>query len=106
MVNTTPNYLGAGQPSAGQSCDGPLAWLESLFGIFGGGGTPAYVGAGQPASSSSAVSSSPVYRKAPPAPTPTPPDPLTRADDAVPESCTLPDPFGGGGYAIVIPRRE
>ena len=102
MVNTTPNYLGAGQPSAGQSCDGPLAWLEPLFGIFGGGGTPAYVGTGQPASSSGGANSSPAYKQPP---TSTPPDPLTRADDAAPEPCTLPDPFGGG-YAIVIPRRE
>ena len=102
MLNSTPNYLGAGQPSAAQSCDGPLAWLESLFGIFGGGGTPAYVGKGQPATNCG-TSSAPAYKQPPTTP---PSPPLTRDDLAVPEPCTLPDPFGGGGYAIVIPRRE
>lgn len=103
MLNSTPNYLGAGQPSAAQGCDGPLAWLESLFGIFGGGGTPVYVGKGQPPPSSSGANATPAYRQPPPSATP--PDPLTRVDDSAPEPCTLPDPFGSG-YAIVIPRRE
>jgi hypothetical protein len=92
----TPKYLGNGQP-ASSSCDGPLAWLDSLFGIFGGGGTPSYVGAGQPAPTGS-VSDGSVYRKAP-AGTRTP----TADDLAVPEPCPLPDPFGS---YIVIPRRE
>jgi hypothetical protein len=100
MLNSTPNYLGAGQPSAGQRCDGPLAWLESLFGIFGDGGTPTYVGAGQPAPTSR--SATPGYKPRQPVSAQPTSDPV---DPAVPTPCTLPDPFGGG-YAIVIPRRE
>ncbi len=104
-MNSTPNYLGKGQPPPSHSCDGPLAWLESLFGIFGSGGTPVYLGKGQPAPSSGDGGGT-VYRAPPPKPASnSTPDPTT-ANAAVPGPCPYPDPFGGMPYAIVIPRQD